>query len=176
MQVWFKPNWYGLKRRFDVIEWRETDRGEQQAVADNDEAEDGAVHRMGVLVLACRVCFATGPRELAFVRGPRPTKRTGADCVPYLECEKAHLPPICDRPGTRDKLGKLWTWDSSVRGGVFVVIEAKQILHSVPMLPRFVGTETTWDMANGVYRNPFVLDARDRPPYQTTCKCINVVS
>ena len=74
MQVWFKPNWYGLNRRFDVIEWRETDRGEQPAVADNDEAEDGAVHRMGVLVLACRVCFATGPRELAFVRGLRPTK------------------------------------------------------------------------------------------------------
>ena len=176
MQVWFKPNWCGLNRRFDVIEWRETNGGEQPAVADNDEAEDGAVHRMGVLVLACRVCFATGPRDLAFVRGLRPTKRTGAGCVPYLECEKAHLPPICDRPGTRDKLGKLWTWDSGVRGGVFVVIEAKQILHSVPMLPRFVGTETTWDMANGVYRNPFVLDARDRPPYQTTCKCINVVS
>ena len=25
MRVWFKPNCYGLNRRFDVIEWRETD-------------------------------------------------------------------------------------------------------------------------------------------------------
>ena len=58
---------------------------------------------MGVLVLACRVFFATGPRDLAFIRCLRPTKRVGAGCVPYLDCEKAHIPPICDRPGRHER-------------------------------------------------------------------------
>lgn len=173
--LWFKTVNCGLNRRFDVIEWRETEEGQQANMADDSEADGGGSQRMGVLILAIRVCFAQGPRDLAFVRCLRPTKREGAGCVPYQECEKAHLAPLCDRAGTKDKLGKLWSWDNRARGGVFVVIEAKQILHSVPMLPRFVGTQATWDMSNGMYRNPFVLDARDRPPYQTTCKCIDAI-
>ena len=123
-------------------------------------------------MLAFRVQFDGEWRDLAFVRCLRLTRRTGTRVeVPYLDAERPYYVPTCDRTGTTDKLGKLYTWDDAARGGVFVVIDAKEILHSFAMAPRYTANSAVWNMQQGMFRNPFVLDSRERPPYSGKCPC-----
>ena len=70
------------------------------------------------------------------------------------------------------KLGVLWTWDAGARGGVFKVLPGSKVLQSVPMMPHFRTGTAEYSMDIGMHENPFMLDARGRPPFwECKCKC-----
>ena len=77
---------------------------------------------------------------------------------------------LLDGEGTKDKLGVLWMWDTSERGGAFKVLPGSRVLQGVPMMPRFKKDTAEYSMESGMFENPFTLDNRVRPPY-TPCKC-----
>ena len=100
--------------------------------------------------------------------------RSGRDAFPVDACEKRvvghHGGVLLDVEGTKDKLGVLWTWDTSERGGAFKVLPGSRVLQSVPMMPRFKKDTAEYSMESGMFETPFTLDNRARPPY-TPCKC-----
>ena len=156
--------------RNDTVEWRETRvRPDPNVDADDVEAAAPADRRLGVLQLVfqmqSREWDPPHKRDFALVRVLKPASRTR---IPYNECEervpgnhqlRRSTTPL-DKAHIKDKLGVLWTWDATARGGV----------HSLPMMPHFRGDSDTYGMSMGMHENPFALDSRQRPPYKY-CKC-----
>ena len=106
-------------------------------------------------------------RPFVLVRRLKRAPRSGRDAFPVDACEKR---VVGHHEGTKDKLGVLWTWDTSERGGAFKVLPGSRVLQSVPMMPRFKKDTAEYSMESGMFENPFTLDNRARPPY-TPCKC-----
>ena len=123
------------------------------------------------LALLCEV-DKTNPRLVYAAREPMALLKKGyyAAMLSAIGCFYLACQWLLDVEGTKDKLGVLWTWDTSERGGAFKVLPGSRVLQSVPMMPRFKKDTAEYSMDIGMHENPFTLDSRARPPY-TKCKC-----
>ena len=158
--------------RSDVVEWYEPPVEPADDASETEVEEEGSKsRRLGVLMLAFQVkCAARGKphkRDFGFVRCLRRPARTQAAGYPLLDVEKYVRG---DEEGARGKLGALWTWDNSARGGQYKVLPVDKILHSLPLMPRFKPNTTEYSIDKGMYENPFKLCSRERPPF-TWCRC-----
>ena len=106
-------------------------------------------------------------RDFAFVRCLKRPKRSASSAFSLLEVEKRVRGEDSD---VTEKLGKLWTWDNSVRGGQYKVLPVEKILHSLPLMPRFKPNSCEYSIDKGMYENPFKLCSRERPPFDW-CRC-----
>ena len=139
---------------------------------------NGEAKKLGVVQLVfevyTRVWGVPYNRPFVLVRRLKRAPRSGRDAFPVDACERRvvghHRGVLLDVEGTKDKLGVLWTWDTSERGGAFKVLPGSRVLQSVPMMPRFKKDTAEYSMESGMFETPFTLDNRVRPPY-TPCKC-----
>ena len=158
--------------RSDVVEWYEppVEPGDD-ASEDEVEEEGSKSRRLGVLMLAFQVkCAKWDPphkRDFAFVRCLKRPKRSTSSAFSLLEVEKRVRGEDSD---VTEKLGKLWTWDNSVRGGQYKVLPVEKILHSLPLMPTFKPNSREYSIDKGMYENPFKLCSRERPPFDW-CRC-----
>ena len=104
-------------------------------------------------------------RSFAASSGPNAVQLSSAFSL--LEVEKRVRGEDSD---VTEKLGKLWTWDNSVRGGQYKVLPVEKILHSLPLMPRFKPNSCEYSIDKGMYENPFKLCSRERPPFDW-CRC-----
>ena len=86
-------------------------------------------------------------RDFAFVRCLKRPKRSADSAFSLLEVEKCSRGDDAD---VTEKLGKLWTWDNSVRGGQYKVLPVEKILHSLPLMPRFKPNSCEYSIDKGI--------------------------
>ena len=99
---------------------------------------NGEAKKLGVVQLVfevyTRVWGVPYNRPFVLVRRLKRAPRSGRDAFPVDACKKRvvghHGGVLLDVEGTKDKLGVLWTWDTSERGGAFKVLPGSRVLHA----------------------------------------------
>ena len=149
-------------------------------LVDMDETPDD-VHpasSMGCIMLVFRIAHPDfgpgGHRDFCLVRLMQPADRSGGGHFPRLPCEVGSKNHMLDDRGTRNKLGRLWTWHA-IRPGQpsFRVLTAEEVRETVAVMPRWLPGSIQWSITTGVHENRYLMDARQRPPFVHACTCLD---
>ena len=132
----------------------------------------------GRLMLAFRVKCRSWLGDFAFIRRLKEAPRRHGTHFALMDAEKA-----INRGGVRSpaaaRLGKLWTWATLAQSGArgledprYDVVPAEALHTTVCMMPKWRKDTADWEVASGVWENPYLLESRVRPPFVAcTCTC-----
>ena len=171
----------------DCVKFNDAD-----SLMDVDETPDDMhpASSMGCIMLVFRIAHADlephGHRDFCLVRLMHPADRSGGAEFPRQPCEVGSRNHMLDDRGTRNKLGRLWTWHDvrprlphTQPGGrrpgqpSFRVLSAEEIRETVAVMPRWLPGSIKWSITTGVHENRYLMDSRQRPPFVDTCSCLD---